>query len=81
MTKIGQSKFVDVRSGTPDRSRKKKLNKSKQLQAKPEPKIVKDVGKKFERTSALGSLIPIRSQSILSVSMDSEDLTPSGKLL
>nr|XP_016939837.1 uncharacterized protein LOC108017312 isoform X2 [Drosophila suzukii] len=77
MTKIGQSKFVDVRSGTPDRSRKKKLNKSKQLQAKPEPKIAKDVGKKFERTSALGSLIPIRSQSILSVSMDSEDLTPS----
>ncbi|XP_037712477.1 uncharacterized protein LOC119548891 isoform X3 [Drosophila subpulchrella] len=78
MTKIGKSKFVDVRSGTPDRSRKKKLNKSKQLQEKPVPKNVKDVEKKIERTSALGSLIPTRSQSILSVSMDSEDFTPSG---
>ncbi|XP_016963002.1 uncharacterized protein LOC108033247 [Drosophila biarmipes] len=72
MTKTRQAKFEGVKGGTPDRSRRS-ARIPKQVWEKQVQKTVKNVGSKVERPSSSGSLVPTRSLSTLSVSMDSED--------
>ncbi|KAH8352907.1 hypothetical protein KR084_007218 [Drosophila pseudotakahashii] len=74
MAKTTKSKFVDVRSGIPDKG-KKSPKKFEFLRAKKYPKVVKDVSAKLEVISAPSSLIPTKSLTTLST--DSEDLAQS----